>query len=64
MIEMAEADPPNDLQYTPPNRPGFDGDVIEVYKVVFETPKRAFSNEYVLGYENKYGPTEESFNRA
>ena len=33
---------PNDVQYVPPNRSVFDGDTIEVYKAVFETPKRAF----------------------
>ena len=33
---------PNDVQYVPPSRLVFDGKVIEVYKVVFETPKPAF----------------------
>ena len=32
----------NDVQYVPPNRSVFDGDMIEVYKVVFESPKRTF----------------------
>ena len=33
---------PNDVQHVPPNQSVFDGDVIEVYKIVFATPKRAF----------------------
>ena len=33
---------PNDIQYVPLNRLVFDGDVIEAYKVVFESPKPTF----------------------
>ena len=40
---------PNDVQYVPPNRLVFDGDVIEGDKVVFEAPRRAFEDGYALG---------------